>query len=113
MTPSDQHRHEMSLDEVCWALCSANYLERDNPVFPDECVFKLFRVFCMLGDMVENEETDKIEVRACLESANRPYVSFLPSSSTLRLHYITRVRLDSVISHERHKNPPPLSSPSV
>ena len=63
MTPTDQHKHESSLDEVCWALCSNNYLERDNPVFPDDCVFKLFRVFCMLGDMVENEETGRIEVR--------------------------------------------------
>jgi len=43
-------------------LCSPSYLERDNPVFPDDCVYLLFRVFCMLGDMVENDLDDKIEV---------------------------------------------------
>ncbi len=62
MSPFDQHERELSLDQVCWALCSSSYLERDNPVFPDDCVFKLFRVFCMLGDMVEVDEKGKLEV---------------------------------------------------
>jgi len=48
--------------QVCWQLCSPSYLERDNPVFPDDCVYQLFRVFSMLGDMVENDLDDRIEV---------------------------------------------------
>ena len=63
MSLSEQHSRESCIDEVCWALCSSNYLERDNPAFPDDCVYKLFRIFCMLGDMVENDEEEgKIEV---------------------------------------------------
>ena len=52
----DQHSLEAKLDDVFWTLCKSHYLERDNPVFPDDCVFKLFRIFCMLGEMVENDE---------------------------------------------------------
>lgn len=57
----DQHSLEAKLDDVFWTLCKSHYLERDNPVFPDDCVFKLFRIFCMLGEMVENDE-GQIEV---------------------------------------------------
>jgi hypothetical protein len=38
-----------------------HYIERDKPIFPDDCVFMLFRIFCMLGELVENER-GKIEV---------------------------------------------------
>ena len=48
-------RNEAKVDEVCWELCKTNYIERDNPLLTDECVFMLFRIFCMLGEMVEND----------------------------------------------------------
>ena len=48
-------RNEAKVDEVCWELCKSNYIERDNPILPDDCVFMLFRIFCMLGEMVEND----------------------------------------------------------
>jgi hypothetical protein len=40
-----QYKYEKQLDEVCWTLCKQHYLERDNPIFPNDCVFQLFRVF--------------------------------------------------------------------
>ena len=61
LTVDDQHNYESKIDDVCWQMCSSSYVERDNPIFPEDCVYKLFRVFCMLGDMVEDEE-GKIEV---------------------------------------------------
>ena len=39
-----------------------NYKTRDNAVFPEECTYQLFRIFCMLADMVENDQ-GLIEVR--------------------------------------------------
>ena len=70
------HRLEAALDEVSWSFCSLvrspfsslhmfsishichpqNYKTRDNAVFPEECTYQLFRIFCMLADMVENDE---------------------------------------------------------
>lgn len=69
----DQHDYESKLDQVCWNLCSANYLERDNPVFPDGCVYKLFRIFCMLGDMVENDQGHIEVIMAAGEVENAAY----------------------------------------
>ena len=56
MSIQDQHNAEDKLDTVFWTLCKSHYIERDNPIFPDECVFKLFRIFSQLGEMVENDE---------------------------------------------------------
>ena len=49
------YSHEAKVDEVCWDICKSNYIERDNPILPDDCIFMIFRIFCMLGEMVEND----------------------------------------------------------
>lgn len=67
MSIPDQHRNEAKVDEVCWELCKSNYIERDNPLLTDECVFMLFRIFCMLGDMVENDRVLPEVVMAATE----------------------------------------------
>ena len=61
--PDRVHELEEKVDKVCWEICSGHYLERDNPIFPDSCVYNIFRVFSMLGEMVENDD-GKIEVRS-------------------------------------------------
>jgi hypothetical protein len=43
MTIEDQQKNEAKVDETCWEVCKTNYLERDNPLFPDDCVYMLFR----------------------------------------------------------------------
>ena len=57
----DQRTFEKKIDEVCWLICNPPFLERSNPVFPDCCVMQLWRLFCMLGEIVEDEE-GRIEV---------------------------------------------------
>eukprot|EP00092_Neocalanus_flemingeri_P011175 GFUD01012038.1.p1 GENE.GFUD01012038.1~~GFUD01012038.1.p1 ORF type:complete len:586 (+),score=193.29 GFUD01012038.1:46-1803(+) len=52
----DQRSYEKKIDEVCWLICNPPYLERSNPVYPDCCVIQLWRIFCMLGEMVEDED---------------------------------------------------------
>lgn len=61
MSIEDQHKYEAKIDEVSWSFCSTYYLERDHPIFPNDCVYQLFRIFAMLGDMVENDQ-GQIEV---------------------------------------------------
>ena len=61
MSVPDQRVAESKLDEVFWNICKSHYIERDKPIFPDDCVYKLFRIFSMLGEMVENDE-GQIEV---------------------------------------------------
>ena len=44
------------LVQVCWLICNPPYLERGDPVLMAPCVQQLWRVFCMLGEVVEEEE---------------------------------------------------------
>ena len=45
-----------SSPKVCWLICNPPYLERGDPVLLAPCVQQLWRVFCMLGEVVEEEE---------------------------------------------------------
>ena len=52
---------EEKIDEVCWLVCKKNYLSREPRILSDECVYKLFRIFCLLGEWIpENEETFQV-----------------------------------------------------
>lgn len=44
---------EARVDEVCWLVCKKDLLSREKPLLPDDSVFQLFRVFCMLSDLVQ------------------------------------------------------------
>nr|CAD7194196.1 unnamed protein product [Timema douglasi] len=44
--------YESRIDEVCWLVCKKHYLHREHIVFSDSCVYKLFRIFCLLADLV-------------------------------------------------------------
>ncbi|XP_072949439.1 differentially expressed in FDCP 6-like [Epargyreus clarus] len=48
--------YEKKISEVCWFVCRKNLLSRDKPVFGDDSVFKLFRIFCLLADLVQDAE---------------------------------------------------------
>jgi len=45
MSVQDTLKNEAKVDEICWELCKSNYIERDNPLLPDDCVYMLFRIF--------------------------------------------------------------------
>ena len=45
-----------SSPKVCWLICNPPYLERGDPVLLAPCVQQLWRVFCMLGEVVKEEE---------------------------------------------------------
>ncbi|CAK1580503.1 unnamed protein product [Parnassius mnemosyne] len=46
--------YEKKISEVCWFVCRKSLLNRDKPVFGDDSVFKLFRIFCLLADLVHD-----------------------------------------------------------
>jgi len=79
MSIPDQHKNESKVDEVCWEVCKSNYLERDNPLLPDDCVYMLFRIFCMLGEMVENDKglLEVVMAAAEVENASFRFMSSL------------------------------------
>ncbi|CAG9561725.1 unnamed protein product [Danaus chrysippus] len=48
--------YEKKISEVCWFVCKKHLLTRDKPVFSDDSVFKLFRIFCLLADLVQDAD---------------------------------------------------------
>lgn len=48
--------YEKKISEVCWFVCKKNLLTRDKPIFNDDSVFKLFRIFCLLADLVQDAD---------------------------------------------------------
>ncbi|KAJ8722236.1 hypothetical protein PYW08_004638 [Mythimna loreyi] len=51
--------YEKKISEVCWLVCRKSLLGRDPGVFSDDSVFKLFRIFCLLGDLVQDADDSK------------------------------------------------------
>lgn len=61
LTLSTIQDFEARVDEVCWLVCKKDLLSREKPLLPDDSVFQLFRVFCMLSDLVqESPETFQV-----------------------------------------------------
>ncbi|XP_052741320.1 differentially expressed in FDCP 6 [Bicyclus anynana] len=48
--------YEKKISEVCWLVCRKSLLSRDKPIFSDDSVFKLFRIFCLLADLVQDAD---------------------------------------------------------
>ncbi|CAH0691991.1 unnamed protein product [Spodoptera exigua] len=51
--------YEKKISEVCWLVCRKSLLGREKSVFSDDSVFKLFRIFCLLGDLVQDADDSK------------------------------------------------------
>ncbi|XP_041979271.1 differentially expressed in FDCP 6-like [Aricia agestis] len=55
--------YEKKISEVSWFVCRKSLLSRDKAVFGDNSVFKLFRIFCLLADLVQDaDNTDRYVV---------------------------------------------------
>lgn len=47
--------YETRIAEVSWLVCRSKYLSRENKILPDDAVFKIFRIFCLLGELIEDD----------------------------------------------------------
>ncbi|KAF7995151.1 hypothetical protein HCN44_004623 [Aphidius gifuensis] len=57
-TPAKTCRlYENKIEDICWILCRKMFVERQNPIFNDDCVYKLFRIFCLLGEIQSIQKT--------------------------------------------------------
>ncbi|KAJ3645131.1 hypothetical protein Zmor_022818 [Zophobas morio] len=48
----DLRDYEARIAEVCWLVCRKKFINRESQIFSDESVFQIFRIFCLLGDLV-------------------------------------------------------------
>lgn len=64
LTLSEIRNYEKKIDEVCWLVCRKKYLTDNNDgeestktlIYSDEIIYKLFRIFCMLGDYLSGPD---------------------------------------------------------
>ncbi|XP_067126466.1 switch-associated protein 70-like [Centruroides vittatus] len=64
LSSNDIRKYWDQIEEVCWLVCKQNYLMRDYVAFPDTCVFHLFRIFCLLGELKPVEESLTVAIDA-------------------------------------------------
>ncbi|CAG9857082.1 unnamed protein product [Phyllotreta striolata] len=55
----DARLFENKIAEVCWLVCRKKYLPRANKRFDDKSVFQMFRVFCVLAELVPVDQYDE------------------------------------------------------
>lgn len=49
---NDLRKYQEQVEEVCWLVCRKQLLKRDPQVLPDACIYQLFRIFCLLAELV-------------------------------------------------------------
>lgn len=57
---------EGQIDEACWIISKSKLLSESlkrSPRVDSENIFKLFRIFCLLADLVRDAETDIAQVK--------------------------------------------------
>ncbi|XP_019762017.2 switch-associated protein 70 isoform X1 [Dendroctonus ponderosae] len=55
---AELREYESRIAEVCWLVCRKRYLQRDHKVFTDDTVFQLYRIFCVLAELVPDNQTE-------------------------------------------------------
>ncbi|CAH1282304.1 unnamed protein product [Diabrotica balteata] len=63
--PKTLQHHELRLfeskiAEVCWLICRTRYLPRDNRIFSDDSMFQIFRIFCVLAELVVDQFNENV-----------------------------------------------------
>ncbi|XP_057665231.1 switch-associated protein 70-like [Diorhabda carinulata] len=52
--------YENKIAEVCWLICRKKYLPRDGRILSEDSVFQIFRIFCVLAELVIDHNNDNV-----------------------------------------------------
>ncbi|VEN63552.1 unnamed protein product [Callosobruchus maculatus] len=55
---SELREYENKIAGVCWLVCRKKYLQREVKTFSDDAVFQIFRIFCVLAELVPDQNND-------------------------------------------------------
>jgi hypothetical protein len=56
-----EYQHQ--IEELCWLIAKQSLLRRDRPVFPQQSVFQLFRIFCCLSEEIPDQ---RVGITVCM-----------------------------------------------
>lgn len=54
--------YESRIAEVCWLICRPKYQNRETQILNDNSVFQIFRIFCLLGELIEGDIENSYQV---------------------------------------------------
>ncbi|OXA65026.1 switch-associated protein 70 [Folsomia candida] len=75
---------EKQIDQICWNLSKSKLIldsVKRNPRLGSESTFKLFRLFCLLGDLITDADTNNAQVVLCSEEAELVFKKLLSTLS--------------------------------
>ncbi|XP_074037889.1 switch-associated protein 70 isoform X2 [Leptinotarsa decemlineata] len=50
--------YETKIAEVCWLVCRKKYISREHRIFSEHSLFQIFRIFCVLADLVPDKTSE-------------------------------------------------------
>ena len=56
LSPDRLRDYQAAVEDACWLLFRPAALKRDMPTLPEDCVRRLFRVFCCLGELMSDPD---------------------------------------------------------
>ncbi|KAF0289682.1 Differentially expressed in FDCP 6 [Amphibalanus amphitrite] len=56
LSPEQMRQYQAAVEDACWLLFRSAALKRDMPTLPEDCVHRLFRVFCCLGELMSDPD---------------------------------------------------------
>jgi switch-associated protein 70 len=69
LTLAQQRGYESKIEEVCWLVCRKNFVETTKHLYSSDCIYKLFRIFCMLSDLHEENAGENKMCRVTLHAS--------------------------------------------
>lgn len=83
----DAKKYQSHIEELSWLVCRKTYLNRDYVAFPDTCVYQLFRIFCLLAQLVRTTDGGTVTSEAVMvadevEHVAASFVSALGTQSS-------------------------------
>lgn len=55
---SELREYENRISDVCWLVCRKRYLQRDYKIFTDEAIYQIFRIFCVLAELIPDSNVE-------------------------------------------------------
>lgn len=70
---SELRDYETRISETCWFVCQRHYLLQEKRIFSDESVFQIFRIFCLLAELIP--DNNGMTYQVLLHPAEASYVA--------------------------------------
>lgn len=65
--------YETKIAEACWFVCQKKYLDQEKRIFSDVSVLQIFRIFCLLAELIQ--DANSVTYQVLLHPSEASYVA--------------------------------------